>query len=211
LGSQIASSPVRHSRWVHAIRSCAIQRQLEPHGIERELAEREVLKPGLFRAADPVLGIPTSAMQPLDLDHVAGEVGERRLEAVPVGVGELQLRAGVWALAADNHSRPVRPRREIQPLDMGDLGDLRALALLPVLTDRRTPSVLGQLQDRLAHAREQIEPNQERDVRVLRGLAERAGRARGVDPHHDLSIQIRDHLDRQLRERHVEHIDLRLG
>jgi hypothetical protein len=69
------------------------QRQLEPDGVEVELAEREVLKPGLFRAADQVLGVPASAVQPLDLDHVAGEVGERRLEAVPVVIGELQLRA----------------------------------------------------------------------------------------------------------------------
>ena len=70
------------------------QRQLDPDGVERELAEREVLKAGLFRAADQVLGISTPAVQPLDLDHVASEVGQRRLEAVPLVVGELQLRAG---------------------------------------------------------------------------------------------------------------------
>jgi hypothetical protein len=33
------------------------QGEFEPHGVEVELAEREVLKPGLFRAADPVLGV----------------------------------------------------------------------------------------------------------------------------------------------------------
>ena len=50
--------------------------------------------------------------------------------------------------------------------------------------------MLGELKDRLAHAGEQIEPDQERDARVLRGLAERAGGARGVDPHHDLRVEI---------------------
>jgi hypothetical protein len=44
-------------------------------------------------------------------------------------------------------------------------GDLRAVAFLPILADRRTPSVLGRSQDRFAHAGEQIEPDQERDVR----------------------------------------------
>ena len=79
------------------------QGQLEPHGVERELAEREVLKPGLFRALGQVLSIPASAMQPLDLDRVTSKVGERRLEAVPAGVGELQLRTGVRTLAPDEH------------------------------------------------------------------------------------------------------------
>ena len=58
------------------------QRQLEPDGVEGKLAEREVLKPGLFRAADQVLGVAAAALQPLDLDRIAGEVSERRLEAV---------------------------------------------------------------------------------------------------------------------------------
>jgi hypothetical protein len=79
------------------------QRQLEPDGVEVELAEREVLKADLLRAADQVLGITSAAVQPLDLDHVAGEVGERRLEAVSLVIGELQLRAGVRALAGDDH------------------------------------------------------------------------------------------------------------
>jgi hypothetical protein len=69
---------------------------------------------------------------------------------------------------------------------VGDLGDLRAVAFLPVLAYRRTPSVLGQSQDRFANASEQIEPDQERDGRVLGGLAASTSRAGGVDPHYDL-------------------------
>ena len=60
------------------------QRQLEPHRVERELAEREVLKPCLFRTPDQVLSVAAAAVQTLDLDCVAGEIGERRLEAVSV-------------------------------------------------------------------------------------------------------------------------------
>ena len=119
------------------------QRQLEPHRVERELVEREVLKPCLFRTPDQVLSVPAAPVQTLDLDCVAGEVGERRLETVSVGVGELQLRARVRALAADDHPRPVRPRSEIQPFDVSDLRDLRPVAFLAVLADRWTPSVSG--------------------------------------------------------------------
>lgn len=54
-------------------------------------------------------------------------VGEDRSEAVPVVVGEEQLRAGVRALTADDHARPRRPACEVK-VD-GDLCDLPVGAL----------------------------------------------------------------------------------
>ena len=55
-----------------------------------------------------------------------GLVGEDRLEAVSVVVGERQLRAGVWTLTPDDQPRPVRPGAEIDAV-----GELDDLAVLP--------------------------------------------------------------------------------
>src|SRR5437762_4829409 len=58
--------------------------------------------------------------------------------------------------------------------------NLRSVALGAVLAKRGTPSVLGEFQDRFADPGEQIETDQERDVRILRGSAARASGASGV-------------------------------
>ena len=52
----------------------------------------------------------------LDERRVAGVglIGEDRLEAVPVVVGEGQLRAGVRALAPHDHARPRRPTGKVE-------------------------------------------------------------------------------------------------
>jgi hypothetical protein len=67
-------------------------------------------------------------------------------------IGELQLRAGVRTLAADDHPRTFRPWREIEPLDMGDLSDLRASAFLSRPDDapdaRRPRAVAGSIRVR---------------------------------------------------------------
>lgn len=55
----------------------------------------------------------------LQFGDLAGLVGEDCLEAMPVDVGEVQLRAGVRAFAADEHPRTRRPRRQVQ--QVGDL------------------------------------------------------------------------------------------
>ena len=62
-------------------------------------------------------------------DVGVGLVGEDRLEAVTVVVGERQLRAGVRALAADDHPRALRPGGQVDVV--GDLDDLPVLALDP--------------------------------------------------------------------------------
>ena len=99
----------------------------------------------------PRIGFSASqrhAVQTLALDCVVGWVGEHSLDAVSVGVGELQLRAGCGGSRRMITRGPVRPRGEVQSLDVSDLRDLLALSVLPVLAERWTPSVLGQLQDR---------------------------------------------------------------
>jgi hypothetical protein len=89
------------------------QRDLDPDGVVIEAAEGEVLKPGLLGGADAVLGVGAGAVQPLTLDGVATEIGQRDKEAVPVVVAEAQLGAGVRAFAADEQPRPVGPAAQV--------------------------------------------------------------------------------------------------
>ena len=64
------------------------QRELQPDGVEVELAEKEVVKPGLLGGPDAILGVSAAAVQALELDRVAGKVGAGGLEAVPIRIGE---------------------------------------------------------------------------------------------------------------------------
>ena len=70
------------------------ERELQPDGVEIEIAEGEVLQAGLLGGADAVLGAGAGAVQALKLNRVAFEVGQVGQEAVAVVVGEGQLRAG---------------------------------------------------------------------------------------------------------------------
>ena len=82
---------------------------LKPHLVVFEGTERQVAHPGVFVVADVVLDASAAAVVALELSDRAGLVGEDRLEAMTVVVGEGQLRAGVRALAPDDHPRALRP------------------------------------------------------------------------------------------------------
>jgi hypothetical protein len=82
---------------------------LEPDLIVLEGTERQVAHPGVFVVADVVLDASAAAVVSLERRDRAGLVGEDRLEAMTVVVGEGQLRAGVRALAPDGHPRALRP------------------------------------------------------------------------------------------------------
>jgi hypothetical protein len=70
----------------------------------------ELGQPGVFVVADAVLDPGALAVSALDdRDVLVVLVGEDRLEAVAVVVGEGQLRAGVRALAADDQPASLRP------------------------------------------------------------------------------------------------------
>jgi hypothetical protein len=66
---------------------------------------------------------PARAVAAFELgDVLAGLVGEGGLEAVAVVVGERQLRAGMWALATDEHPRTGRPGVQVEPgCELADL------------------------------------------------------------------------------------------
>ena len=101
---------------------------LQPHLVERELLERELRQAGVLVVADAVLDVRVLAVATLDLgDVLVGLVGQDRLEALAVMVGERELRAGVRALAPDDQPDPVAPGGQID--GVGDLRDLTVVAL----------------------------------------------------------------------------------
>src|SRR5450755_3432712 len=81
----------------------------QPHLVVLEGSERQVAHPRVFVVADVVLDAGAAAVITLKRSDRPGLIGEDRLEAMTVVVGERQLRAGMRALAADNHSRAPRP------------------------------------------------------------------------------------------------------
>ena len=112
---------------------------LQPDAVMFEVAERQVPEAGVFVVSDVVLDAGAATVIALELGDVFGLVGEDRLEAMPVQIGERQLRAGVRALAAHQHPRPRRPAREVKLL--GDLGDLSVGPIGAVLVSEQTQSL----------------------------------------------------------------------
>ena len=121
---------------------------LQPHLVERERLERELGQAGVLVVADAVLDARALAVATLeDGDVGVGLVGEDRLEAVPVVVGERQLRAGVRD--ARGGRSPANPSGQAQRSTRSVIStDLAVLALGVVLIERRDPRVLGDLEDR---------------------------------------------------------------
>jgi hypothetical protein len=149
------------------------------------------------------MGAP--AVAALDVrDVLVGLVGEDRLEAVAVVVGEAQLRTGVRALPAHDHARALGPGAQLDAV--GDLGDLAVVALAGVLIERRHPSICGDLEDRGADRLGQLVADREAQVR-LAAVVDQAVRGAGrVGAHEDLDLL--DVLGGDLLERPVEHRDV---
>jgi hypothetical protein len=92
--------------------------------------------------ADLRLGVRALALATLEqLDVGVDVVGQHGLQAMAVMIAKRQLRAGVRALAAHDHPRSGRPRRQIEV--RGDLGDLAVLTLAAIGSERGDPRALG--------------------------------------------------------------------
>ena len=167
-----------------------------------EVAKREVRKAGLLVVADVVLDACAGAVAALQQRDVrVGLVGQDRLEAVAVMVGERQLRAGMRALTANDHSRPLGPVGEVQA---GEFADLPVGTLAAVLVDGRDPVAVCDLQDLLAHVLAQIQADGEADVRAVRPVEQLVAGARavGAQKHPDrLDVLARDLLQRRFSDR----------
>ena len=92
---------------------------LKPPLVGGEVAKRQVAQAGVFVVADVVLDVCAAAVIALNGGGRAGLVGEDRLEAMTVMVGEGELRVRMRALTPDDDPRPVGPALEVEVL--GDL------------------------------------------------------------------------------------------
>ena len=87
------------------------EHEFEPHLVEVEVAEGQVLEAGVFVVADVVLDAGALAVAALEQGDVRLVlVGQQDLEAVAVVVGDRQLGTRVGALAPDDPTRPRASR-----------------------------------------------------------------------------------------------------
>ena len=109
---------------------------------------KKILLLGLSASLLAAGGAAMFAMSPQDRTLTPGQPTQARVwiqnqgerEAVPVNIGEGQLRAGMGIFAAGDHPHPVGPAGEID--EVGDLRDLCVFAYLrAVRGDRRCPAM----------------------------------------------------------------------
>ena len=161
-----------------------------------KLLERELGQAGVLVVADAVLDVGVLAVAALEHgDVLVGLVGQDRLEAVAVVVGEAQLRARVRALAAHDQPRSLWPGGQLDAV--GDLGHLAVLALRAVLVERRNPSILGDFEDRGADRLGQLMADREAQVAFTAVVDQPVRSAGGIRAHQDLKAL--DVLGRDLR------------
>jgi hypothetical protein len=153
---------------------------LQPHLIERELLERE-LGPVSLSSRIRSSTRARSAVPTLDhRDVLVGLVGEDRLEAVAVVVGERELRAVVRALAGDDQPRSLRPGGQIDAV--GDLYDVPVLALASVLVEHRNPGILEGFEDRRADRVGEVECDNETGRRAANAILAQTPVGRSAGP-----------------------------
>jgi hypothetical protein len=150
----------------------------EPDAVVLEVAERQVPEAGVLVVADVVFDAGAGAVVAFDGgDVAAGLVGQDGLEAVPVGVAERQLRAGMRALAPDEDPGPGGPGRQVESL--GDLADLPVGALGAGLVKRARPALAGCLEDRGADRFGDLVADGEPDLRLARPVEQLGSRSGG--------------------------------
>jgi hypothetical protein len=140
----------------------------------------------------------------LDRGDRAGLVGEDRLEAMPVMVGEGQLCAGVRSLAADQDARPGWPACGVEAV--GDLCDLSIRALGAVLIKRRNPVLIRDLDDRGANRFGQVIADREPDPGLPRPVEQLVTGPGGV--HAQQQLDVLDVLGGDLLDRLLGNGDL---
>jgi len=183
------------------------EHELKPDAVVLEVAEGQVAQACVLVVADVVLDASTATMTALDLGDVAALVGEDRLEAVALDIGEAQLGAGVRAFAAHEHPRTGWPAGQVEVL--GDLSDLAVGPRAAVLIQRANPAVIGDLKDRLADRLAQVIADREADPRLPTPVQQLMAGAGAVDP--EQQVDVGDVLDRNLLKRLLGDGDLVSG
>ena len=116
----------------------------QPGVVDGESARRQVGAAGVFEVADQSLGSSAAAVDRFEVGDVGvGLVGDERLEAVPVDIGERELGAGMGDLR-DGRSSGSLPASRSTVDEVGDLGDLGVVAVVGAVGgDRRLPRRFG--------------------------------------------------------------------
>jgi hypothetical protein len=163
------------------------QDELQPDAVVLEVSERQIPEAGVLVVADVVLDAGAGAVAALDRGDVSvGLVGEDRLEAMPVVVGEAQLGTGVRTLAAHDHPRIRRPAGQVEGI--GDLGDLPVGALGAVLIERCNPGILGQIEDCGPDRLGEVIADRVADAALAAPVQQLVRCARAVDAQQDLDL-----------------------
>jgi hypothetical protein len=177
-----------------------------------QVVQRQVGKPGVLRAPNPVLGAGPTPMPQLQVGELAARpagrgVGGERGQPMPVGVGDPQLRAGVRALPAHDHPHPGRPGSEVeQPGHLEHPGTVAGLAI----------AVIGALPGPLGHPGEgfgdgvgQGEPHRVRQPLGGEPVQQLVRAAGGVGAHQDLAAGAGPRsVPGQLAQRLAQHGDV---
>ena len=122
LGSARASSPSRHSPFIHQ-QVAGDQDKDEPGGIDGEAGRGQVGESGVLGVADPALAAPPAPIEGVEeADVVFWVVGDEDLVAVALDIAEGELGAWVGLLAPDDHPGALPQCDKIH--QVGDLGHL---------------------------------------------------------------------------------------
>src|ERR1700677_2008954 len=164
------------------------QREFEPRRVCLKGLEREMPSAAGLECLDAVLDLRVLTVGRLERGDIGvGLIGDEALEAMTVEVGEGELRAGVWALAAADQPGALRPA--VQVHQARELRHPCPVAWLAVLVDRWCPSVLGKGEDLLADRLVDRVAQREADAALPAAGRESVTGAGGVRAGEDLTVQ----------------------
>ena len=180
LGVGFASSP---SRRRCAARPAGRRRRVRAPARPgwRQAARRHPVQAGVAQGLDGVLHPGAAALAQLELQDVAGGVGQGDLVAEAVSVPEARLVAGVGLLTPADGPCPRRPSRDRHV----ELGHLTAVAYLAVAVDGPPPAARGHRPDRRADLVVHPGADGELDVAGYQRRHEGGHVAGGVGPHRE--------------------------
>jgi hypothetical protein len=165
------------------------ERELQPGLVVLEGGEGQVADAGLLGAADRVLAAGAAAVAQLQGGDVGVVlVGDEGGMAVPLGVEDFELGAGVGTLAADDQPGALRPGGEVDVI--AQLDDPGTIATRAVGFNRALPCRFGRGEDRLADPCIDLVADREADTGVAAVLCEGVGAAADVGTGQDLAAEV---------------------
>jgi hypothetical protein len=117
------------------------QRELQPDGVVIEVAERQVVQAGLLAVADAVFGVGAGAVQSLELDRFAVEVGEGGQECCTASSAS----SAVSSSRATASPRPRRSRASTSERMPGSIGTPVKGVEMRLVDEDRDPVLPGEV------------------------------------------------------------------